>query len=69
MRLSPTLTTKTPADVENSKAKAVSTPKKATAGKASSKINETSAASYDLDEFEQRSIHADLIYKKKGDKK
>ena len=60
---------KTPADVENSKAKAVSTPKKATAGKASSKINETSAASYDLDEFEQRSIHADLIYKKKGDKK
>lgn len=59
---------KTPSDVEAGKA-AMSVTKTVAAKKSASKGNETSAASYDLDEFEQRSLHGELIYKKKEDKK
>lgn len=58
---------KTPDDVEAGKAAMASA--KAPAKKAPKKNSETSDASYDLDEFEQRSLHGDLIYKKKEDKK
>lgn len=59
---------KTPSDVEAGKA-AIAASKTVPAKKSTSKGNETSAASYDLDEFEQRSLHGNLVYKKKEDKK
>lgn len=58
---------KTPDDVEAGRAAMASA--KAPAKKAPKKNSDTSDASYDLDEFEQRSLHGDLIYKKKEDKK
>jgi len=60
---------KRPKKVVNKDEKRELEKKKAANKKSASKGNETSAASYDLDEFEQRSLHGELIYKKKEDKK
>ncbi len=58
---------KKPADVEAGKATMAAS--KSGGKKGSSKGIETAAASYDLDEFEQRSLHGNLVYKRKDDKK
>lgn len=58
---------RTPADVETGRSAMAAS--KVPAKKVPKKASETSSASYDLDEFEHRSLHGNLVYKKKEDKK